>query len=407
MRVTNKSLHESIIAQLNGVSSAMIAANQVISSGKRINRLSDDPVGLVSVLHLKSSLANLDQLERNLGMGRSWLKAGESALSETETILSDARALCVQMSSANVGSAQRANAVEVVDGYLQQILALANTEVGGRYIFGGTKTDVAPFVLNDTGVETPVVTQWGSQNHPRSEGVSTETSPTVYTFRTQTAGRIGAGAIVEWSTDGITWTQHTPAGGGPESVTGITNGLLLDFGNQGDTLGAGDSFTVTCRDPSEVTEVLYQGNGSPFSIKIGKTMNVEVGRNGEEIFGDDGFDWSDPGAGHDNVFKTLMDLKNHLRLNDAESVQETLTRLDDHLHNIQAVISDTGAKVLRLETKETILQDLKLGYTERKSGIEDCDMAEAVMNLKSKELAYQASLASSSRVMQLTLVDYL
>jgi flagellar hook-associated protein 3 FlgL len=283
----------------------MVAANQVISSGKRINRLSDDPVGLVSVLSLRSSLSNLDQLERNLSTGRSWLEAGESALSETENILSEARALCVQMSSANVGAEERSNAVEVVDGYLQQILALANTEAGGRYIFGGTKTDVSPFLLS------------GSD------------------------------------------------------------------------------------------EVTYQGNDTPFSIKIGKNMDLSVGRDGESIFGDCDIDWSDAAAGRDNVFKTLMDLKDDLRINDAESVREALTKLDDHLDTLRAAVSDTGAKVLRLDTKEAIIQDLRLGYTERKSGIEDCDIAEAVMNLKSKELAYQASLASSSRVMQLTLVDYL
>jgi flagellar hook-associated protein 3 FlgL len=283
----------------------MVAANQVISSGKRINRLSDDPVGLVSVLSLRSSLSNLDQLERNLGTGRSWLEAGESALSETENILSEARALCVQMSSANVGAKERSNAVEVVDGYLQQILALANTEVGGRYLFGGTKTDVSPFLLS-----------------------------------------------------------------------------------------GGD-------------EVTYQGNDTPFSIKIGKNMDLSVGRDGERIFGDCDIDWSDAAAGQDNIFKTLMDLKDDLRINDAESVREALTKLDDHLDTLRAAVSDTGAKVLRLDTKEAIIQDLRLGYTERKSGIEDCDIAEAVMNLKSKELAYQASLASSSRVMQLTLVDYL
>ena len=305
MRVTNKSLHDSILIQLNAASSEMVAANQIISSGKKINRPSDDPVGLVSVMHLKSSLANLDQLERNLSTGKSWLEAGESALSETENILSQTRAFCVQMSSANVSAADRANAVEEVEGYLQQILALANTEVGGRYIFGGTKTDAAPFVLSESG------------------------------------------------------------------------------------------------------EVTYQGNETPFSIKIGKNMDLAIGREGEKVFGGCGFDWHDPDAGRDNIFKTLIDLKEHLRLNEPESVRETLGRLEDHLDTIQSVVSNTGAKALRLETKSAIIEDLRLGYTERKSGIEDCDIAEAVMNLKSKELAYQASLASSSRVMQLTLADYL
>jgi flagellar hook-associated protein 3 FlgL len=306
MRVTNKSLNESVIMHLNSVSSDLFRAHEVVSSGKRINRLSDDPVGLVSVLNLRSSLANLDQLDRNLGAGRSWLDAGESALNQVEMILSEAKSLCVQMGSATIGSAERSNATAIVEGYLQQILALANTQVGGRFIFGGTRTDIAPFDLSDDG-----------------------------------------------------------------------------------------------------EEVVYRGNENPFSIKIGKNMDLAVGRNGKKVFGDDDFDWSDPGAGHDNVFKTLMDLKGHLALNDTESVRETLSRLDGHLENMRAAISDTGAKVLRLDTKESIIQDLKLGYTERMSGIEDCDIAEAIMILKSKELAYEAALASSSRVMQLSLVNYL
>ena len=305
MRVTNKSVNESVIMRLNSISSDLFRANEVISSGKKINRLSDDPVGLVSVLNLRASLANLDQLERNLAAGRSWLEAGESALSQVESILSATKALCVQMASGNVGPFQRSNATAVVEGYLQQILALANTRVGGRYIFGGTKTDMAPFDLH------------------------------------------------------------------------------------------------------EGAEVVYQGNENPFSIKIGRNMDLAVGRNGKQVFGDGDFDWSDPDAGHDNVFKTLIDLKAHLSGNDTESVRETLSRLDDHLHQIRSVISDTGAKTLRLDAKERIIDDLKLGYTERMSRIEDCDIAEAVMSLKSKELAYQATLASSSRVMQLSLVNFI
>jgi flagellar hook-associated protein 3 FlgL len=305
MRVTNKSVNESVIMRLNSISSDLFKANEVISSGKKINRLSDDPVGLVSVLNLRSSLANLDQLERNLAAGRSWLEAGESALSQVESILSETKALTVQMASANVGSKERSNATAIVEGYLQQILALANTQVGGRYIFGGTKTDIAPFELSN----------------------------------------------------------------GPE--------------------------------------VIYQGNESAFSIKIGRNMDVAVGRNGEQVFGEGDFDWSDPDAGHDNVFKTLIDLKAHLSGNDTESIRETLSKLDGHLHHIRAVISDTGAKTLRLDTKEKIIDDLKLGYSERMSRIEDCDLAEAIMTLKSKELAYEAALTSSSRVMQLSLVNYL
>jgi len=210
------------------------------------------------------------------------------------------------MSSANVGSSERANATAIVDGYMQQILALANTSVGGRYIFGGTRADNAPFTLSE-----------------------------------------------------------------------------------------------------DEREVIYQGNGNPFTIKIGSNMDIAVGRDGRQIFGDGDFDWSDPSAGHHNVFKTLMDLRLHLEGNDADSIRETLSKLDDHLNRTRAVISDTGAKVLRLDTRTRIIDDLKLRYTERMSTLEDADIAEAVMNLKSKEMAYQAALASSSRVMQLSLVNFI
>jgi len=60
-----------------------------------------------------------------------------------------------------------------------------------------------------------------------------------------------------------------------------------------------------------------------------------------------------------------------------------------------------------MEIKTNIFQDLNIANTDRLSNIEDADITEAIMDLKEKELAYQAALASSARVMQLSLIDYL
>jgi flagellar hook-associated protein 3 FlgL len=56
--------------------------------------------------------------------------------------------------------------------------------------------------------------------------------------------------------------------------------------------------------------------------------------------------------------------------------------------------------------KENIYQDLELESTAKLSNIEDADIAKAIVELKTKELAYQAALASSAKVMQLSLVNY-
>lgn len=308
MRITNRNIYDGVARNLSRVSEEMFKANTVVSSGKRINTISDDPVGLVSVLDLRSSLSNIEQLERNIAAGRSWLDMAESALGQIGDILSQTKALCVEMVDSTKGASERQNAAATLEGHLNQILSLANTEVGGRSIFGGTRTDTAPFVYDDTGT--------------------------------------------------------------PPTVT-------------------------------------YQGNDTAFSVKIGRDTNLAVGRDGETIFGDDDFDWSDSNAGQANIFKTLLDLKSSLQNNEIGGIEKAMTRLDDHMQTIRTLVSDTGAKTTRLDVKEQIIQDLDLTYTDRMCSLEDADIAEAIMDLKGKELAYQAALSSSSKIMSLSLVDYL
>ena len=308
MRIANQMVYHEIRGHLNRLTDEMMKANTVVSSMKKINNLSDDPVGLVAVLDLRSSLSNINQMERNISMGKAWLDMGESVLTQVEDILLETKTTCVQMATATVGVRERNNAAVIVDGYLRQIQSLANTQVDGRYIFAGTMTDVAPFAFDD-------------QNSP--------------------------------------------------------------------------------------TQVIYSGNDMPFSVTIGKDLNIEVGRDGEDIFGEDNINWADPDDGSENIFKTLIDLKMHLQNNDVTGIGNALDKLDNHMSTIRDTVSDIGAKGTRLEVKSEILADLNLTYTERKSKIEDADLGEAMMQLSATELAYQAALASSSKVMSLSLLDYL
>lgn len=300
MRISNNSVYENIKYNLGLATEALTEANNVVSSGKKINRLSDDPVGLVNVLDLRASLADIAQIGRNIDTGQSWLSAGENALTQIEDLLAQAKTLAVEMSSATKSAAQRQNAAATVDGYLRQVASLANTQVNGRYIFGGTVTDTQSFTFDN------------------------ETTPTLVT---------------------------------------------------------------------------YNGNNTAFAIRIGQNSDIEVGRDGADVFGTN---WDD-----DNIFKTLIDLKNNLQTNNVGGVQSAMNILDDNLNGVRTKIANTGSKILRLDVKQNIIDDMNINYTERKSKIEDADIAEAIMNLKAKELAYQAALSSSSKVMDLSLLNYL
>ena len=287
MRVANRYIFESVKYNLGSISEELSKANEIATTGKRINNLSDDPVGLTQSLTIQSDLAGIAQMGRNIDFGNSWLNASESALTSVETILSDTKALCVQMASGTIGADQRSAAAETVQNNLEEIVSLANTNVAGNYIFSGTKTDTIPFD---------------------------------------------------------------------------------QFGN-------------------------YDGDSNAFAIKISKNSTIEIGSAGDAVFG--------------SVFNTLTDLKDALQSNDVGGIQDAMDNLDGHFDDITAKISDVGSKMNRMEIKDKIYQDLDFTNTERLSKIEDADIAEAIMNVKAAELTYQAALASSSKVMTLTLMDYL
>jgi len=287
MRVANKTIYDSVIYNLGSISEEMNKANEIATTGKRINNLSDDPVGLTQSLNIRSALSNIEQMGRNISHGKSWLTASESALTSVQNIISDTKTLCVQMASGTTGADQRASAAVTVQNMLEEIVSLADTDVAGNYIFAGSKTDTIPFGQDGT----------------------------------------------------------------------------------------------------------YNGDNNPFSIKISKNSTVEVGSDGQAVFG--------------NLFNTLSNLKTALESNDLSGIQDAITHLDGHFDDITAQISDVGSKMNRMEIKDRIYLDLNFSNTERLSKIEDADIAEAIMNVSVAEFTYQAALASSSKVMTLTLVDYL
>jgi len=147
MRVTSKIMFDAVKSNLANVTNELYKANEVVATAKRINSLSDDPVGLSQVLNIKASLSNIEQLDRNITIGKSWLAASESALNQVTGLITDTNTLCVQMASATTGAGDRAAAADIIQNTLEEMISLANTEASGRYVFAGLETDVMPFTL--------------------------------------------------------------------------------------------------------------------------------------------------------------------------------------------------------------------------------------------------------------------
>ncbi|HHU83239.1 MAG TPA: flagellar hook-associated protein FlgL [Firmicutes bacterium] len=137
----------------------------------------------------------------------------------------------------------------------------------------------------------------------------------------------------------------------------------------------------------------YQGDNRPLLAEVGTGVLLEYSVPGPEVFGD--------------IFNELDDLEAHLRNMEHESVSGDLGVLEQRLDQILIVRAALGAKANRLERNIERLDIMDVNYSGLLSKNEDTDIAEAVMRLKMHEHVYEAALATSARILQTTLVNYL
>ena len=145
MRVATRSLYQSMQQRIQQLSWDLKKLNEQIATGKKILRPSDDPLSLANAMQVKTAAAQLEQYSRNMESARPWLSMEESALSQAIDLIGQARELTVQMTSSTQNAETRAMAATEVDGLINQAISLANSQVGGRYIFAGYSTGTAPF----------------------------------------------------------------------------------------------------------------------------------------------------------------------------------------------------------------------------------------------------------------------
>jgi flagellar hook-associated protein 3 FlgL len=118
-----------------------------LSSGKKINRPSDDPEGVKSIAGYRETQARIEQYLKNLqAADRSWTQT-ETAIGRVNETLIRARELAVQGNNGTLGINERRMIAAEVNQLAQELLSAANTEINGEYIFAGFRNNEKPFAL--------------------------------------------------------------------------------------------------------------------------------------------------------------------------------------------------------------------------------------------------------------------
>jgi len=127
---------------------------QEVASGRRINRPSDDPAAALRILPLRSDLRELGQLNSNVSLARETLNTSSASLEDASTVMARVRELTTQASNGTLSGSDRESIAAEVDQLLSQVLGIANSRRGDRFLFGGTANGSPPFSLDTIGGKT-------------------------------------------------------------------------------------------------------------------------------------------------------------------------------------------------------------------------------------------------------------
>ena len=133
-----------------------------LSSGLRVNTLSDDPVAASTNVLLSSSLSQIDAFVASSGTDQSLLQVSDSALGEVVSAVTSAISLAVGAGNGTLNASDLASIGQQVGQIRDHVVSLANTTYLGNYVFSGSAGSTKPFSL-DTSIDPATVTYNGDQ----------------------------------------------------------------------------------------------------------------------------------------------------------------------------------------------------------------------------------------------------
>jgi len=149
MRITNKMMTNNVLHNINNNKNLLSTLENQYSTGKKIQKPSDDPIIAVRALKLRTNLSEITQYtEKNIPDALSWMDTTESSLDVVNEILRQMNTYCNQGANDTLTAEDRDSIVENLEQLKQHIYQEGNSNYAGRYVFSGYKTDT-PLVFNE------------------------------------------------------------------------------------------------------------------------------------------------------------------------------------------------------------------------------------------------------------------
>lgn len=356
MRIADKMNYDQVNSGLQKNRNELSSLQNQAATQKRINKPSDDPLAATRVLAARTDIGASQQYIKNINQAKTFLEFSDQSLGELTEILVRAKELAIaQSSDAGANDATRKVTATEIEQLYGQAVQVGNRKIGDRFLFGGFKTTNPPFTTNgeyrgDDGEIKIAINKEAnvSMNVPGSR-IFIGDSKRGVRAESKAAPESEASSLKKVPESTAATELRGPAGVESSEESGAESGKEVDLSNLGES-------------------------------------------------------WRNRGT---NIFSVLSDFEVSLRANSKEGVQDTLERIDEALAQVVLTRSEVGS---RLATLNSANENLTKGVVDSKalaSSLEDVDTFELVSDLNKSETTLKASLASSSKLIQPSLLDFL
>lgn len=144
-RVGNNHLTRMMLSRIQGQSSLQERLFEQVSSNRRINRASDDPLGTSSAMNLRDTAQRYDGYEKAINEANTWTNISTANLDSAVDTWKRVNEIAINAADGSKTAEDRAGMAEEVEQLLEHMVQIANSTHGGRYVFGGNASDQPAF----------------------------------------------------------------------------------------------------------------------------------------------------------------------------------------------------------------------------------------------------------------------
>ena len=264
MRVTQRTMYDSMLGNMQSTLGAYMESNIQGGSQKKINKPSDDPAGTALVLNSRRNIGATEQYQRNVDTAKGWLSLADSTLTQVSSTISQIKTLAEQAATGTMTDENRDQVATQLRQLFGQLLNLSNTQFENKSIFAGHKYDSSAFVE-----KLAVTTKDPDLGNVRFDVQGKSDSTLKVEFDTD--GQVGVTDPINyrWTKDGgKTWNEGQLLGG--------RNVLDMD----GVTVTIPPGTTVKARDPEKDSTAT---NGTVLFVR--PTAEYQGDDNGASAYG--------------------------------------------------------------------------------------------------------------------------